>query len=273
MAKLLFDDAASGLTPELAVDAAGVVDAYQGRLGAPPRLLANVGETELVLTAGGYRVRLGPALVRELERVGEAITFVLVQERGPTPSAGCRAPCYRAMGSGRGHALVVGGSGMLARLCRQLAREGWLVSVIGRDRAKLTLVAAGLDRIHGISADYEDLERFQAELAKAKRRLGPISLAVLWVRSWAPQSLLAAAAAVAPGGRVVRVVGSSASDASDEAAETLRCRLGSAYQEVRLGAVATAGGHRWLTDAEISEGVHKAIQSGAGDALVGEPTS
>src|SRR6266700_1543121 len=137
------------------------------------------------------------------------------------------------------HVLVVGGSGMLARLCRRLAGEEWLVSVVGRDPSKLALVAAGFERIHPISVDYEDLEQFRAELAEAQRRLGPISLAVLWVRSWAPQSLLAAAEAVAPGGRVVRVVGSSASRASDEAAETLRHRFGSAYHEVRLGAVAT----------------------------------
>ena len=57
MAKLLFDDdVAAGLTPELAVDAArrAVVDAYEGRLQAPPRLIADVGDGELVFTAGGY---------------------------------------------------------------------------------------------------------------------------------------------------------------------------------------------------------------------------
>ncbi len=57
LAKLLFDrDVAAGLTPELAVEAArrAVVDAYEGRLHAPPRLIADVGEGELVFTAGGY---------------------------------------------------------------------------------------------------------------------------------------------------------------------------------------------------------------------------
>lgn len=162
---------------------------------------------------------------------------------------------------------------MPARLCRRLAGEGWLVSVVGRDQGKLARVAAGFDRIQPISVDYEDLDRFRAQLAEARRRLGPISLAVLWVRSWAPQSLLAAAAAVAPGGRVVRVVGSSLSPASDEAADMLKRRLGGAYQEVRLGAVVTAAGQRWLTDTEISDGIHSAIESGAGDALVGDHAS
>jgi alanine dehydrogenase len=57
LAQLLFDhDVAAGLSPELAVDAArrALVDAYRGRLQAPPRLYARVGNSELVFTAGGY---------------------------------------------------------------------------------------------------------------------------------------------------------------------------------------------------------------------------
>ena len=177
------------------------------------------------------------------------------------------------MSAGGAHILVVGGSGMLARLCRRLAGEGWLVSVVGREPGKLALVAVGFERVHPISVDYQDLERFRAELADARRRLGPILLAVLWVRSWAPQSLLAAAEEVAPDGRIVRVVGSPSSAASEEAAETIRRRFGSGYQEVRLGSVATSAGRRWLTDAEISDGVHRAIERGAGDVLVGDTTS
>lgn len=56
-ARLLFDpDVVEALTPELAVSAArqAVLDAYQGRLQAPPRLVADVGDGELVFTAGGY---------------------------------------------------------------------------------------------------------------------------------------------------------------------------------------------------------------------------
>jgi alanine dehydrogenase len=57
LAQLLFDhDVAAGLSAELAVDAArrALVDAYQGRLQAPPRLYAQIGNSELVFTAGGY---------------------------------------------------------------------------------------------------------------------------------------------------------------------------------------------------------------------------
>jgi alanine dehydrogenase len=54
---LLFDDDVTArLTPELAVDAArrALIDAYEGRLHAPPRVVAKLGDGELVFTAGGY---------------------------------------------------------------------------------------------------------------------------------------------------------------------------------------------------------------------------
>ena len=111
----------------------------------------------------------------------------------------------------RGHALVVGGSGMLAGLCRSLAADDCRVTVVGRDRAKLAGVTAA-DGLHPLSVDYEDLAAFAAALAAAAR--GPITLAVCWIRSWAPRSLLAAADAVAAGGPLFHVLGSQASEAS-----------------------------------------------------------
>jgi ornithine cyclodeaminase len=56
--KVLTDeDVRRGLTPRLAVDAARgcVVDAYRGRLSSPPRLHADVGDTHLVFTVGGFQ--------------------------------------------------------------------------------------------------------------------------------------------------------------------------------------------------------------------------
>jgi len=85
-----------------------------------------------------------------------------------------------------GHALVVGGSGMLAGLCRLLAGDGWVVTVVGRDEAKLVRATAGDERLHGLSVDYEDLEAFSAALDAAAAARGPITLAVCWIRSWAP---------------------------------------------------------------------------------------
>ena len=66
-----------------------------------------------------------------------------------------------------GHALVVGGSGMLAGLCHLLAVDGWQVTIVGRDEAKLARAVAGDPRLHAVSVDYEDLDAFSAALEAA----------------------------------------------------------------------------------------------------------
>lgn len=57
MPRLILDDeVAATLTAELAISAArrALCDAYSGRLCAPPRLRADIGQEGIVLTAGGY---------------------------------------------------------------------------------------------------------------------------------------------------------------------------------------------------------------------------
>jgi hypothetical protein len=168
-----------------------------------------------------------------------------------------------------GHALVVGGSGMLAGLCSALAADGLQVTVVGRDPARLRRVAARSRRIHPLGVDYERVPTFAAALSVAACVRGPIELAVCWIRSWAPQSLLAAADAVAPGGRLFHVLGSSRGDASAPAIAELERRGGLHYRRVQLGAVVEDGGRRWLTEEEIIRGVHAAILADRRHYLVG----
>jgi NAD(P)-dependent dehydrogenase (short-subunit alcohol dehydrogenase family) len=158
-----------------------------------------------------------------------------------------------------GHALFVGGSGMLAGLCRSLAAHGWHLTVVGRDRAKLAGATAADVRLHPLSVDYQDVAAFSAALAAAAAARGPFMLAVCWIRSWASQSLLAAADAVASGGRLFHVLGSQASEASAGVIAELGARRELHYRRVQLGAVGEATPQRWLTNAEISDGVYAAI--------------
>jgi hypothetical protein len=65
--------------------------------------------------------------------------------------------------------------------------------------------------------------------------------------------LLAAADALAAGGRLFHVLGSHASDVVAPAIEGMH------YRRVQLGAMEESGGRRWLTNAEISTGVHAAV--------------
>jgi hypothetical protein len=148
---------------------------------------------------------------------------------------------------------------MLAGVGRALARDGWQVTVIGRDSAKLVRATAGDDRLHPVIVDYEDIERFAAALDEAIEAFGPVQVAVCWIRSWAPRSLLAAATAVAPGGRLFHVVGTQASDASDSAAAELEHRDSLSYRRVQLGSTGAGRDRRWLTDDEISAAVYTAV--------------
>jgi NAD(P)-dependent dehydrogenase (short-subunit alcohol dehydrogenase family) len=170
---------------------------------------------------------------------------------------------------GAAHALVVGGSGMLAGLCRLLSADGWEVTVVGRDRDKLARAAHDDARIHPLSVDYQQTDGFFAALEEATATRGPIVLAVCWIRSWLPRSLLTAAAAVAPGGRLFHVVGSERSAASAAAIAELQRRDELSYHQVELGAVVDSSGRRWLSDDEISGGVYTAVKADRPYFLVG----
>jgi NAD(P)-dependent dehydrogenase (short-subunit alcohol dehydrogenase family) len=158
---------------------------------------------------------------------------------------------------------------MLAGLCRTLASAGWHVTVVGRDRAKLARATDGDSRLHPLSVDYEDVGAFASALAEAAAARGPITLAVCWIRSWAPQSLLAAADAVVRDGRLFHVLGSQAGDASASAIDAIACRPDLHYHQVQLGAVDEGTTRRWLMNDEISAGVYEAIAAARQYHLVG----
>ena len=158
---------------------------------------------------------------------------------------------------------------MLAGLCRKLSQNGWLVTVVGRDARKLARATANDPRLVPLSVDYEDSSAFTAALEAAVKTRGPITLAVCWIRSWAPQALLATAGSVAPDGRLFHVLGSQAGNDSADAIAKLSGRDQLRYRQIQLGAVDDGGGRRWLTNDEISAGVYAAIAADQPYHLVG----
>src|SRR5689334_21485059 len=79
------------------------------------------------------------------------------------------------------HDLVIGGSGMLAGLVAALAREGRTVTVVARGRTRLQRLAAQDPKIHPLVLDYFDDAAFDAGLAAAAERHGPLSRCVAWM--------------------------------------------------------------------------------------------
>jgi NAD(P)-dependent dehydrogenase (short-subunit alcohol dehydrogenase family) len=154
------------------------------------------------------------------------------------------------------HALVVGGSGMLAGVCRGLAVRGYSVSVVARGSQRLEALRS--EQITPVQVDYTDLPAFEAALQAAIVEQGPIGLAVCWIRSWEPDSLRLVAGVLPDQTPLYHVLGTSGTRSAELAAVE--------YRVIRLG----RKGDRWLTNEEISAGVLEAIARESADFLVGE---
>ena len=152
-----------------------------------------------------------------------------------------------------GHALVVGGTGMLAGVTRALAGRGHAVTSIARRRVDL---APG---IVSVALDYRDGAALVDALARATQSHGPIELAVCWIHTDAPGAPGVVADALAPGARLVQVFGTRVWPLDT-------APLHIAYRQVLLG----SKDGRWLTHEEIGAGVLEAVDADRPTAAVGE---
>ena len=152
-----------------------------------------------------------------------------------------------------GHALVVGATGMLAGLTRELAARGHPVTSIARRPGGLGTA------VTSVPLDYRDSEALSAALARAVEARGPLELAVCWIHTDAPAAPQLVAAWLAPGARLVQVFGTRVWPLED-------VPLHVAYRKALLGS--TEG--RWLTHDEISAGVLEAVDADQPTRVVGE---
>jgi len=172
------------------------------------------------------------------------------------------------------HAVVVGGTGMLRGATLALARRHDAVSVVARSRSRLDRLVREAPNVRPVRVDYRETAALRSALAEAAAARGPVSLAVCWIHSDAPDAPVAAAEAIAGGElRWFDVVGSGDPGSlrrADRRAEALARFEGLRYRRVLLGGVREAGGFRWLTDEEISDGVLRAVRADRALLRVGE---
>lgn len=183
------------------------------------------------------------------------------------------------------HALVVGGSGMLRRASLYLAEQGYTVSVIGRrpERFQLLVEAASTFRgeIIPLPLDYRDDEQLQTALEESIAQHGPITLAVCWIHSTAPDALRIVGTTLAThtnSCRLFHVRGSAVANPANPRSQPPTWLLEHPqihYRQVILGFVVNGGNSRWLTHEEISGGVITAIETDDAYHIVGtvEPWS
>ena len=162
------------------------------------------------------------------------------------------------------HALVIGGSGMLAGVCLWLAREGHRVTVIGRDRRKLDRLSGQNSRISGVSADYSQSAAFSETLNELMKQRGPAGLVVAWIHHSEERVIAQTADAIRLAGgadfawHLYHVLGSSSN--LDEILRSVPVPESCCYHQVQLGFVIEGDRSRWLTHEEISGGVIECIR-------------
>jgi hypothetical protein len=173
------------------------------------------------------------------------------------------------------HDLVIGGSGMLADLVVEMARHGRRVSVVARGATRLQRLAERHPHIHPLPLDYHDEAALDAGLATAARAHGPFRRCVAWMHDDSQDRALRIARRVS--GVYCEVLGSASADPAkpERLAAWQALFQPLAAPKLRLAVLGFAvedRQSRWLTNAEISAGVGRALEGDDAVTIVGTVT-
>lgn len=172
------------------------------------------------------------------------------------------------------HALVVGGSGMLAKTSLWLADNSYKVSVIGRNSRKLSKLTDASKNIIPISVDYYNERLFSSAIHNSITTYGPYNLVDAWIHSNSRQIIDAISSEIRKitnkEWSLFHVLGSSSNleDILREMDYIENCD----YHQVQLGFIIENNKSRWLTHDEISNGVINCIRSNSKKYVVGTLT-
>ncbi|WP_404353221.1 short-chain dehydrogenase [Exiguobacterium aurantiacum] len=157
------------------------------------------------------------------------------------------------------HALVIGGSGMLAGTVLWLAEVGYHVSIIGRDAENMSrLTEQSPGRLSAVLVDYRDDLRLKEALRRSMAIHGDFDLVVAWIHSDAADALPCVLSVLRGGTDVFHVLGSRSN--SSDVRNGLTIPEDVRYHQVQLGYQVEKGERRWLTHEEIAGGVVEAVQ-------------
>ncbi|SDJ84686.1 hypothetical protein [Sediminibacillus albus] len=167
------------------------------------------------------------------------------------------------------HALIIGGTGMLADVSLWLTEMGYRVSVIGQTIEKhrqLRRKAKDPQLLNSLAIDYSQLSVVETHINKAMDENGPISLVVSWTPDYRSLELV---------GRLVseriadwklfHVKGSSRYLEDDPIEIAANCQ----YRSIYLGFIIEGSQSRWLNHQEIACGVIHNIKKDNDVGIVG----
>ena len=167
------------------------------------------------------------------------------------------------------HALVIGGTGMLAKATLWLSRNGYRVSAIGRSRQKMQqLLDQNPSQIMPIFIDYTNTKAFVADLIKIQQQ-NPIQLIVAWIHA-SGSDVIPCLTELLPASipcKLVHVIGSSSRPTHFQENHDIPRHI--SYHQVQLGFEIEKGVSRWLTHDEISTGVINAVQDNKSYHVIG----
>lgn len=161
------------------------------------------------------------------------------------------------------HALVVGGTGMLAEVCLWLVKQDYHVSVIGRNTEKVKRLIEKTEngKITPLLVDYKDVNLLGGLLKKTIHDNGAFTLVVAWVHTGGELGLAKMVETVAETSeawRLYHILGSRAK--LDQIRKAIKIPSSCSYHQVQLGFKVEKGQGRWLTNQEIAAGVIEALE-------------
>lgn len=171
------------------------------------------------------------------------------------------------------HAIVIGGTGMLANVSIWLLENGYHVSVIGRNPEKMRpLLDQNPAQLTPVLVDYTNTKELVEQLHHVQQQNGPIQLVVAWIHSSGTRVVpcLTESLPRFQSWDLFHVNGSSSSLVDIKAKTAVPPNV--AYHQIQLGFKIEGGLSRWLTHEEISEGVIKAIQENKSKHIIGTIT-
>lgn len=173
------------------------------------------------------------------------------------------------------HALIIGGTGMLAKATEYLSENYDTVSVICRNGNKIN---ANLKNINPLILDYTYYKVLSKSLQTAVEEFGNIELVVSWIHATAPLAPNIIADKLNSYNTAFHffdILGSAYADPSQKTSERetkLKENKNLQYRKLILGFRIENGSSRWLTNKEISSGVIEAIKNDKEESIIGAVT-
>lgn len=165
------------------------------------------------------------------------------------------------------HALVIGGTGMLAGVSIFLTEDGYSVSVIGRTAVKFDRLkdVCPSNTIFPLQVDYYS-EELYTEIENAIAKRGPFDLIVSWTPNYQALQRICEKNDQAKSFRLIHVKGSRRYFEDEGIVIPANC----SYEKVFLGFVMKGEASRWLTNDEISNGIIQQITSKGEERIIGQ---